>query len=574
MNIVSQLLVMLDKSQRRKAFILTGLMFLSMLLETLSLGLVIPVLAFLSQPEPILPGWLQSTLNNFHAPSRQVMALVGAGAVISIYLIKSLFQTFFVWRQSDFIFSIQASLSKRLFSSYLFQPYAFHLERNSGQLISMVTTQVGWMVGVMQTILIVFTEGLVSLGAALLLLWVEPTGALLVLVVVGVVVWLFNRRTKMRVHSVGNEHRKHEGLRVQHLQQGLGGIKEIKLLGREGAFLDKYDIHNQGAARAGRYQFTLQAMPRIWIELFFIVALTVLVSVMIARGSQAELIIPTLGFFSIVAVRMMPSINRAVSSYQGARFAFPAISIMSTELVSLESFRRNDTAVPMNLSDSIVFDNVEFTYPQAGRPTLKNINLSIHKGSSIGIIGSSGAGKSTLVDLVLGLLKPTRGKILLDGLDIHSNLRGWQFGVGYVPQSIYLADDSIRNNICFGLSEEVIDNDKVARVINLAQLDEFVASLPDGLDTMVGERGVRISGGQRQRLGIARALYGAPNFLVLDEATSSLDIETERAVTQTIKNLHGKETMVIVTHRLDTVRHCERVYRLENAELIDVTGTI
>jgi ABC-type multidrug transport system fused ATPase/permease subunit len=419
------------------------------------------------------------------------------------------------------------------------------------------------------------TELLVLLGISTLLLAVEPVGTLIAVFLLGGAAWTFHYATRDRIVRWGKSRQLHDGLRLQHLQQGLGGAKDAKLLGRESNFLDQYRVHNTQSARVGQFQATLQMLPRLWLELLAVVGLATLVITMLAQGRGPTTIVPTLGLFAAAAFRLMPSVNRTLGALQGLRYSLPAVNTLHDELrlamaEPAGGEQRQGTAIPVFQTD-ICLANVSYTYPSAAVPAVDDLNLRIRKGESVGFVGPSGSGKSTLVDVILGLLTPSAGRVLVDGENIQTNLRAWQDQIGYVPQSIYLTDDTLRRNVAFGLPNEAIDNDAVGRAIRAAQLHEFAAGLPQGLETLVGERGIRLSGGQRQRIGIARALYHDPAVLVLDEATSALDTATERGVMEAVTALRGNKTILIVAHRLSTVANCDRLYRLEQGRIVAET---
>ena len=560
---------MLTRLQRRDATLLLILMLIGMLFEVLGIGLIVPALALMAAPDAASSPWLMPLADLLGNPSQGDLVLIGMVTLGVAYFGKSTFLTVLAWHQSTFVYGVQSSLSHRLFNGYLHQPYTFHLERNSAQLISNATTQIGAITGVVQQGLIVIAEILVVCGISLLLLWAEPFGASLVVMTLGLVGWLFNRTTKIRTTNWGRANYFHEGRRIKHLQQGLGGVKEVKLLGREEGFLAQYQTHNEGAAKAGQRQFTLQALPRIWMELLAVWGLIALVSVMILRDKPLTDLLPTLGLFSAAAFRLMPSVNRILTSYQSVRFALPAIDILHGEFSAFEQ-EMGSQANLLPRWRAIVIENLDFSYAVANRRVLHDISLSIPRGAVVGFIGDSGSGKSTLIDVILGLLLPTAGSIKVDDVDTRQNLRGWQGQIGYVPQTIFLIDDTLRSNVAFGLPSEVVDDAAIWRAIRAAQLESFVKDLPQGLETEVGERGVRLSGGQRQRIGIARALYHDPEVLVLDEATSALDTDTERGVMDGVISLRGRKTVLIVAHRLSTVEHCDKVYRLDAGCLKEV----
>lgn len=569
MTIYQKVWQLLTSKFRRKAIILLVLMLIGMLLETLGIGLVIPALALMTQSDLIAryPA-VEPVLAFLGYPSHERLVIGGMLIFVGVYAIKAVFLAFLAWQQSSFVYGFQASLSQRIFAGYLRQPYTFHLQRNSAQLIRNVTGEVSILVTVAKSVLMLLTEGFVLLGITILLLSVESLGAILVITVVALSGWVFYRFSRKHLKRWGEERQHHEGLRIQHLQQGLGGVKDVKILGREDEFLSQYEYHNNVSAHVGQRYNALQQFPRLWLELLAVMGLATLVLVMIARDNPLDTLLPTIGVFAAAAFRLMPSINRVLGAIQGLRYSAPVINTLYNEVQQFVSIPQSTINDFPSLNRSLCLDQVCFKYPSVQNHSLQDVNIDIACGTSVGFVGGSGAGKSTLVDIILGLLTPTSGTVKVDGIDIQSNMRGWQDQFGYVPQSIYLTDDSLRRNIAFGLPSDQIDEDVIWRAIRAAQLESFVKDLPQGLDTIVGERGIRLSGGQRQRIGIARALYHDPAVLVLDEATSSLDSNTERGVMEAVYNLRGKKTVLIVAHRLSTVEHCDRLYRLESGKVI------
>ena len=560
---------LLTREQRRSALALAGLMMVGMVLETFGVGLVIPVLGLLTADDVAASYPLVGKL--FAAAglhSREQMVAAAVLALAGIYAIKTLFLGVLAWRQSSFAYATQASLSQRLFAGYLMQPWAFHLQRNSAQLIRNATVEINqFTTNSLQPVLLLLTETLVVIGISALLLMVEPIGALVVVSTLGLAAWLFQRTTREHILRWGKARQFHEGQRIQHLQQGLGGAKDVKLLGREADFLSLYREHSANASRVASHQNTLKQLPRLWMELLAVSGLAVLVLVMLARGRPMDALLPTLGVFAAAAFRLMPSASRLLAAVQSIRYTRPVVDTLHREILLIEDAAQPTQSQPTPFEHSIALENVSFRYPGAAAPALDRINLVIRQGSSVGFIGGSGAGKSTLVDVILGLLTPAEGQVTVDGRNIQADLRGWQDCIGYVPQSIFLTDDTLRRNVAFGIADADIDDAAVARAIRSAQLVEFVGTLPDGLKTVVGERGVRLSGGQRQRIGIARALYHDPPVLVLDEATSALDTLTEQGVMDAVNALQGSKTILIVAHRLSTVSRCDQIYRMMDGKL-------
>ena len=565
---------LLTPAERRRAAVLLGLMLIGMLLETVGIGLVIPAVALLTQSSLAsrYPA-LQPALHSLGNPS-QVQLVVGGMLVLAgVYLVKALFLAFLAWRQARFAYGLQAELSQRLFTSYLFRPYTFHLQHNSAQLIRNVINEVKLFtdIGILPGMLLL-TESLVLLGLCSLLLVVEPLGAIIVVGVLGTAAWGSYRLTRTRITRWGEVRQHHDGWRMQHLQQGLGGVKDVKLLGREAEFLEQYRVHNAQSARVAQLQYTVGQFPRLWLEVLAVAGLATLVISMLAQGRPVEAVLPTLSLFAAAAFRIIPSAHRMLHSMQELRYSLPVIDVLHGELRPAKPDKVPGRSPGAPLRSALELRQVTYAYPDAERPSLRDVSLVVRHGESVGFIGASGAGKSTLVDIVLGLLAPDSGSVRVDGEDIRNRLRDWQDQIGYVPQSIFLTDDTLRRNVAFGLPNDQIDDDAVRRAIQAAQLEEFVAGLPEGLETIVGERGVRLSGGQRQRIGIARALYHAPAVLLLDEATSSLDTDTEHGVMQAVRALRGMKTILIVTHRLTTVEHCDRLYRLHDGRIVEETA--
>ncbi len=570
--LVAKLWRLLTARERRGIVVLMTLITVGIALETLGLSMVVPTIVVITQEDvaatyPAARPFLEAMGN----PDREALIVWGLTFLVSVYLIKSLYLAFLALVQNRFIFDIRVRVSEQLYATYLAQPWTFHLQRNSSRLIRNILGETNMLIqSALSPLMKLVTEGLLMVWLLVVLLLVEPVGAIAVAIVLGLAAGGFYGLIRNHVSKWGRVRQYHEGLRIQHLQQGLNGAKDVKLLGREREFLESYRRHNGEATRMVRNQTTLNQMPRLWLEFLAVVGLAVLVATMMLQGRQPDNVLPTLGLFAAVAFRMMPSVNKLVSALQSLRFGGATVDNIYAEL-QLPVAEPSDAEPewPVELHRQIRFHDVSFTYPGAHGPALHDVELEVRKGESVGLIGHSGSGKSTVVDLLLGILMPTRGSICVDGTDIRENLRNWQRQIGYVPQTIYLTDDTLRRNVAFGVAEDAIDDGAVLRALNAAQLDTLISSLSDGVDSVVGEHGVRLSGGQRQRIGIARALYHDPDVLVLDEATSALDTETEREVMDAVMALHGKKTVMIVAHRLTTVSRCDRIYRLREGRVIE-----
>ncbi len=551
----------------RVAFIrIVVMVIVGMFLETISLGIVVPIIGILTQDDyqqkyPFI-------VDIFGNLSREELISAVMVAMVLIYVVRSLFLFWSLWIQKGFSASVSGRLSQSLFSIYLRQPYMFHLQRNSSTLMRNAKNATSVVTCGVDPFLVLLTDGLVAIAMFALLIAVEPVGTLAVLLVFGLSTFVFQRTTRRRIDNWGYQVDYHETKILQHLQEGFGGAKDVKVLGRENEFLSQHEKHLGESIRINRIYNVILTLPRSFMEIITIVGLCLLVVSMVVRGRELADIVPILGLFAAAAFRVMPSINRLLMATQTLIFNRSIIASVykdflldSPDSLSLKS--ETKFATQLELTD------VSFKYPTAANASLQNVSLVVKRGEAVGFVGPSGAGKSTLVDVILGLFAPTSGVVKVDGQDVQQNLRNWQNQIGYVPQAIYLTDDTLRRNVAFGLNDENIDDNLVRNAIRLAQLEEFVATLPEKLETVVGERGVRLSGGQRQRIGIARALYHNPSVLVLDEATSSLDTPTEHGVMQAVQALQGSKTVLIVAHRLSTVEYCDRLYKIENTRITE-----
>ena len=562
---------LMSPSQVRSGLMLFIYMIIGMVLETLGISLVIPVFTLLLESDigSSYP-FLKPLLSYLGDPSQVTLIFYGMSFFLLVYFIKTFFLTFLLHSQYKFIYGLQESVSRNLFSMYLRQPYAFHLTRNSAQLIRNATTEVALLISAIGNTLAVSTEFLVLVGITSLLIYVEPTGTVVVIFTMVLLGGAFIFFTRDRLKKWGEQRLYHDGLRVQHLQQGFGGAKELKLLGREDKFSEAYSLHNSGSATAMRKQSFMTNLPRLFIELFAISAVVILMFLLIFQSKPLASLVPIMGLFAVAAFRVMPSINRIVSATQTLHYSYPALNVLYQEISQLEHKAFSQQEVEsLQLKDKLEIRNLYFKYDNKEKNALKNINLNIEFGSCIGIIGPSGSGKSTLLDLLLGLLTPSKGLVMVNGTDIQKNLRGWQEQIGYVPQDIYLTDNSLRENIAFGMHPEHILEKKIKEAVISSSLNSFVETLEEGLDTNIGERGVLLSGGQQQRIGIARALYHDPEVLVFDEATSSLDLEIEKKIMDDVHHLTGIKTIIIVTHRLSTVSKCDYLYELKEGKIIN-----
>jgi ABC-type multidrug transport system fused ATPase/permease subunit len=560
---------MLNSKQKFGFINLVILLVIGALLEMLGIGLVLPVLALITRDDPLLGiPLLGSWLDILNNTPKDKLVLISVFILLIVYAVRTGFLSYLIWKQSKFVYGLQISWAAQLFSGYLKQEYSFHLERNSAEINRNIISQVGSLVNAVQQGLILLTEFLVLIAFTLCLLLVEPLGVMLVVGMLGGAAFALNQITRRRIQGWSETLQRHESKRVKCLQEGIAGVKDIKLLGRESEFISTFEVHNANSAEMMMKHSAMTAIPRLGLELLAVCGLVFLVIAMVLQGKPMDTLLPTLGVFGAAAFRLMPSVNRVIGALQNVRFAVPVVQSLSAELRLISCKPDPLTVLPITFLNHLTLRGVSFKYNKSNGYALKNININIKKGSIVGVVGGSGAGKSTLVDIILGLYRPTSGIVSADDEDIQQNLKGWNSKIGYVPQHIYLSDDSIRRNIAFGVPENEISEDAVLKSITAAQLDEFMSNLPYGIETLVGERGVRFSGGQRQRIGIARALYHNPELLVLDEATSALDYGTESAVMQAILSLKGVKTIIVVAHRLTTVEQCDWIYKIESGSIV------
>ena len=566
---VAQVWRVLPRPLRRRALGVLVLAVIAGLLEMMSLGLVIPVVS-LVMGDGDVPGVLR-TLGRaaerlFGLQVHQLLAL-GMAALLLAFSLKALVMALVSQRQAKLSFDAYEWLSSRLFSGYLARPWVFHLQRNSAQLLRNLTGEVQQVTLGLMALQVWIADALVLLAIAGLLAWVEPLGSVLALVLVGGAAWLYHHVMQDRLRHWGEVRQGFEGGRIRSAQQALAAAKEIRVLGCERHFSAEFDQQTAQAAKAGQRRTFAQQLPRVVMEWVGVVGLVLLVLVLNLQQRPASEIVATTALFSVSAFRLIPILSRMLHGVQTLQFGRAAVEAVAADLDSEPPPPRDPSAFPP-LSEGIRFERVSCRHQHAERLALDDVSLFIPARSVVGIIGDTGAGKSTLVDVLLGLLEPSSGRVLVDGQDLSGRERGWQRRLGYVPQHIALIDDSIRRNVAFGQADVDVDQAALRRAVDAAQLGAFVDQLATGLDTIIGERGVKLSGGERQRIGLARALYRDPDVLMLDEATSALDIGTEARVMDAILALRGNKTVVLVAHRLSTVARCDVVVRLDAGALV------
>jgi ABC-type multidrug transport system fused ATPase/permease subunit len=567
LSIARKILSLLTPIERRELMVLLGFMLIGMLAEALGVGLVMPAILLLTGPEAVAELPVQPLINALGALRRETLVVWGMAAFVLVFVLKNAFLATLAWRQTRFTYGLGVQLAQRLFRLYLSQSYTFHLQRNSAHLISSISGEVDRVTLGAASALTLVAESVVLVGLATLLALVEPLVTIGVGIVVWLVAWTFHRVTRGMTHRWALARQYHGNMSFQHLQQGFGAVKDVILSGRPSEFVDRFVWHNTRRALAAQKHDTIRQLPRLVLEVLAITAIASMTVVMLAEGRPSSVLLPTLGVFAAGAFRIFPSLNRILNDLQLLRFAVPSIERVHADFAMLDGVSPRPAERDPRFSGAVESVDVTYTYPSAAGPALRAVSVKIGCGESIGIIGPSGAGKSTLVNILLGLLVPDEGRVLVDGRDMRDEPRRWQAQIGYVPQSIYVMDDTLRCNVAFGLPIEDIDDAAVRRVLEAAGLHGLAGRLPHGLDTVLGERGIRISGGELQRIGIARALYHDPAVVVFDEATSSLDIATEREVMASVRARQGSRTIVIVSHRPTAIEHCDRIYELAGGRL-------
>lgn len=571
LEVLDKVRAILLPEERRSALYLLILMVVGMAFEMLGLGVLVPVMTALLNPDAFaghLAGTQLRALVAGYDSLTIVMVLLAS--IVLLYAVKTAFLAYLAWKQADFTYGILSAVSGRLFATYLAQPYEFHLVNNSARLVrNAVTESQIFALNVISPLTSLFAEILVLVGVTLLLIYIEPVGSIAAILAISSIALIFHRFSRNWSSHFGSLRQHHEGLRIKTLQEGLLTVKEVSLLGRGKNFCDRYDKHAGISASSAGRQTLIAQLPRLVLEFVVILGFAFFFAVQIYNGRSVDDILPVLAVFGAAAFRLMPSVNRILIAVNSLQYGLPVLDVLHEDISNQAQVQfggKLASAVDGPIRE-FEFRDVDFKYITGRENAIEGINLHIRAGEMVGFVGPSGAGKSSLIDLFLGLLHPTSGEVRINGRKFDAASVDWKSRIGYVPQSIALVDDSIRRNVAFGLDDFDIDEAKVIEAIKAAQLQEFVAGLDDGLDSKVGEHGVRLSGGQRQRIGLARALYGNPDILVLDEATSALDTETENEIMAAIRGMHGKKTILIIAHRLSTVKECDRIVRLEGGRI-------
>ncbi len=568
LNILTKINSLITNKQRRGTIILVILLFIGMILEVFGLGILIPMINILLDPEMVENTFgLRSMKDFFPNFSHRDFVLFFLGVILLLYIVKTLFQVFLTYKQNTFLNNVVATISNNLYTSYLQRPYKFHINSNTSELTKNLQVEVNYFFSFLSSLISLILEIGFLLAIILTLIFIEPIGAISIGIFYGSLSVIFFQFTKSKLTNWSELREKFDLQISKNIFEGLGGIKDLLILGKIHIYIQQFSRNNNLRQRLNAMMGTLSQIPRFYLELVSIFGLLSFICILIYQGKDPKSLITVLGVFVAAIFKMIPSVNKIITVSQLLKFHYPSVNIIYNELKDFnDNIEKSISPRNFQFQNNIQFSNVDFGYSKKNK-ILKGVSINIKKGQTIGIIGESGSGKSTFADLLVGLHKPFFGKILIDGIDGLQMTQSWRNKIGYVSQTIYLTDDSILNNIALGVPENMIDRSLINKILTKVQLEKFVNSLESGIKTRVGERGVQLSGGQKQRIGLARALYNNPQILILDEATSALDNLTEKGVMDSVKNLKGDITKIIIAHRLSTLDNCEVIYELSNKKL-------
>ena len=561
-----------SKRDKYKIALLLCIMVAGSFLELLGVAVFQPFVNIIMMPDSIQENpYLARIYQMFGCSTTESFLTVVALGIIVIYVVKNVY----LWVEQDlilkFTYGVQQKLSTRLLTTYLAEPYTFHLNKNIAELQRSMQEDTTMFTQVLMHTLQLIAEVVVCVVLGVYLFSVSNSITVVIVGLLILCVILFTKLTKRFTEELGKQGQIYKGKLYQWVNQSLGGVKEVKVLNREEFFTSSYKKYYRLYIKGVRINRLLSITPKYMVEAVCMTGLLIAIIIKLNFGhGELENFIPQLATFAVAAFRLLPSVGRINEHVNNILYAVPSVDLIYGDLKGIEDYQEEkgeEEGREWNFERAISAKHVTYAYPNTDTNVLEDANCVIPKGKTVAFIGSSGAGKTTMADIILGLLVPQRGKILVDDIDVFKNLTMWHHQIGYIPQVIYLSDDTIRNNIAFGIHEDQINEEAVKTALKKAQLAELVDTLPDGLDTIVGDRGVRLSGGQRQRIGIARALYHDPEILVLDEATSALDNETETAVMEAIESLQGSKTMIIIAHRLTTIQNADIIYEVGDGKV-------
>jgi len=565
-SIIRKTLDIFNSEDRFKLFLLFCSMILAAILEMAGVGLIMPFIALIDQPEIVqnnkIAKWFYETSG---ATSYKEFIMICSGFLILFYLSKNIFLGFISYWQSAFLAKSEANVGIKLLKKYLSMPYLSYIERNTAELVNNITIETTLLfAGLIRPIFFILSDALVTLCIMGLLLYIAPVATLSAVGVILLSASIFYMILRTPLKDLGESRQHHRQKMIQWVTQSLGSMKEITVLERKKFFEDSFKKHASHMVKTQTFYETVVQLPRVIIESFGVIMLVIIMVILLNGGGN---FIPTLSLFAMAAFRLMPSVNRATSCATKIRYYTKTLNSLHQDLEVHNLNEERPIKSDLNFSKEIILKDISFAYPSSSKNVLEDINLTIKKGSSIGIIGPSGEGKSTLVDVLLGLLPVNKGEILIDGVNIQDNLKNWHKYISYMPQTVYLTDDTIKRNVALGVNDDEIDEKHLLKCLKRVELADKIKSLPDGINTMVGEQGAKLSGGQRQRIGIARALYNNPEVLILDEATTALDPKTEQKICNTIKDIASDITIIAISHQPTLISITDKVYRLSDGKL-------
>lgn len=579
MDIFKKLNYILDKKQKINIVVLAVMIFIGGILETLSISAMLPVVWVIIDAESVQQNkYCQWIMELLHIQNMQGFIIMLLVSLMIMYVLKNAYLLLLTSEQNRFISVNRNRLISQVLREFLNRPYEFYLDADIPTVFRLTDSDIPNVFGILMAIISLASEVVVFVLICGVLIVTDWKLVLVLIFISGIVTLVLFKVLKPKLNSLGMTNQAIQSRIAKWRIQAIYGIKDVKVLHRESFFADNYESNGKIGAKLNQKYAIINALPRILIETIFMVSILGYLVVCVALGDDMTQMLPTLTAFGLAAVRLLPCVNRINTYLTDISYFRPCLDYVYENMnINEISKKTNQTLLPvdetktMELKDRIELKDIVYAYPNTDVLIFDHADMEIPYGKSIGIMGPSGAGKSTIVDILLGLLKVHEGQILCDGDNVFENYPAWLAQIGYIPQSIYLVDEPIRNNIAFGIADDEIDDNRIWQVLEEAQLKEFIQTLPEGLDTTIGDRGVRLSGGQRQRLGIARALYHNPEILVFDEATSALDNETEAAVMEAINSFHGKKTMVIIAHRLNTIEKCDMIYKVEGGKITQTT---
>ena len=574
-QIYKKMMILLDKKQKRMMVGIIFMMLIGAILEALGISVIVPIVQIVMDEKALVePGIAKTIYDILGLKNQKQFTLVILGAMAAIFALKNIYLYIQQKVLCHFVYTNQFRTSQRMMRNYLHKDYEFFLNADTAVVQRTITSDVNNMYALILNSLQLVSELIVSVIIAAVLIVSDWKMTVVISVMLGVTLLLINRAIKPVMRQAGKDNQDYYSRLFKLISQTVMGIKEVKVTAREQNFVDDYIKCGKGYVDAVQKYTLLTSVPRLLIETVCISGTVVYMMVLIALGTPLADLITTLTVFAMAVVRLMPCATRINTYMNNISYFEPFLMGVSDNLqdeinhpdLKIEFAKEDQKKMPVK--KAITLNDITYKYPNSERLIFDHASMEVPIGKAVGIVGTTGAGKSTVVDILLGLLKMQSGTVCADGVDIQTDYYGWLKNVGYIPQMIFMLDDTIRRNVAFGLPDEAINEDRIWEVLKEAQLDEFIKTLPEGLDTSIGERGIRLSGGQRQRIGIARSLYNDPDVLIMDEATSALDNDTEAAIIESINRLHGKKTLVIIAHRLQTIENCDIIYRVEDGKVL------